>query len=114
MVECEPFGDLGRVRPQDQPGLRQAPPRELRARVLLASRRDVGVAEHAIGRYPVACHDVPDQGDDRLDLLLRVGRIYPSLRRVGVAGIDDLDPDRAGIEHRVPVPVAVAGVAGQA
>ena len=63
----------GRAR-QRQAALGQRVPREQLARILLARRRDVGMADDIAAADPVALLDVGDQRDQRGDLLIGEGR----------------------------------------
>ena len=73
--------------------LRQVPPGEQRAGVLLAGRRDVGMADHIAGGDGMAGDDAGGQRDQRLDLGGGKGAIAEF-----IAGIDQFDPDGARID----------------
>ena len=64
-------------------------------------------AEHAMRRHVAAEHDAAAQRDHGGDLAQREIRIAPI-----VAAIDDLDPDRAGIDVFLAGPGGDAGVPG--
>jgi hypothetical protein len=70
-----------------------ARPREQLARILLARRGDVGMADDIAAADAVALLDVGDQRDQRGDLLVGKRAIAEF-----VAGIDDLDPDAGRID----------------
>ena len=74
-------------------GIVQDAPGKLFAGILLARRRDVGMAEHARRRNRVAGEDAAAQRSHRRDLPL--GKI--AIAEL-MAGIGDLDTDRAGID----------------
>src|SRR6185295_5403750 len=82
--------DWRRLDPQSDAGGGEAIPRKFLPRILFARRRDVGMREHALAADWMARDDVAAQLDQRIDL--RAGKIPIA---VFVAGIDDLDPDRA-------------------
>ncbi len=82
-------------------------PRELFARILLARRRDVRMRQHAMRRHVAAEHDAAAQRDHRGGLAQRKIRITPVM-----AAIDDLDPDRTGIDVFLAGPGRHAGMPG--
>ena len=88
-------------------GIRQRVPREFFAGILLARRCDVGMREHAMREHLAAEHDAAAQRDHGGDLAKRKVRIAPVM-----AGIDDLDADRAGIDVFLAGPAGNAGVPG--
>ena len=92
---------------QRQPAAGQRVPREQFARILLARRGDVGMADDIAAADAVPLLDVGDQRDQRRDLLVGERAIAEF-----VAGIDDLDPDAGRIDVGDPAPVALAGVPG--
>ena len=80
-------------------------PRKGLARVALARRRDVGMGEYPLGRDRPARADVARERDRRLDLALGKGR-----RAAVMARIDDLDPDRGGVQVAFALPRRLARV----
>src|SRR4029079_8601851 len=96
-----------RLDPKPDAGPRKPLPIELLAGVALSARGNVGVGKHAVWRNGVAAQDVEAKGLDRLHL--RSGEI--GIVEV-VAGIMDLDADRAGIEVGLSRPAALPGMPG--
>src|SRR6185437_14498849 len=77
----------------------QSAPWKLLGGIPLACGRYVGMREHAIGADFLALHDVLAERDHRIDLPLRKIRIAEV-----VAGIADLDSDRARIDVALAFP----------
>ena len=90
-----------------QPPLCQRVPGEQLARIFLASRGDVGMADDVAAPYPVPLLDVGDQRDHRRHLLVGEGAVAEL-----VARIDDLDPDAGRIDVGHPAPTGLAGMPG--
>src|SRR5262249_49180083 len=82
-------------------------PRELLTGILLASGRDVGVAEHAVFGNVAADNDALAQRDHGRDLAQRIGG-----QPVIVGAIDDLNCDRTGVDVGFARPRRYAGVPG--
>src|SRR6185312_12694852 len=103
---CRRLGEIG---PGADAGFGETPPRKQFARVLLAVRRDVGMADHETRRNMPAGDDSARQFLDRGDL--PVGK-----RAVAefVAGIDDLDADGMGVDVAPPGPETFPGMPGAA
>ena len=80
-------------------------PREQLARILLARRSDVGMADDIAARDSVTVLDRPDQRNQRGDLLVGKRAIAEFVSR-----IDDLDPDAGRIDVGDAAPIALAGV----
>ena len=97
--EIAPVDD--RLRRDEMPDTRfmQARPGKQLARILLAQRRHVGMGQHVLRWNAPARADVAGQRDYRVDLRLGEGR-QPAI----MAGIGDLDADRAGIDIRGRLP----------
>ena len=98
-----------RLGPEAMAGLGELFPREQLARILLAARGHVGVTEDAgVGDRP-ALADIRHQFDHRAHL--NIGeRPVAEL----VAGVDDLDADRATVDVALALPERLAGVPGAA
>ena len=88
--------------PMADAALAERLPRKRLARVALARRGDVGMREYALGSDRPARADVARELDRRLDLALRKRR-----RAAVMAGIDDLDPDRGGVQVAFALPRAL-------
>ncbi|MNN30830.1 hypothetical protein D3C81_1444900 [compost metagenome] len=67
-----------------------------------------------VGRDALALDDVLEQQDQRVDLRIRVRRPDASIRRLAIAGIDQFDADRGGVQPGTPLPLAGAGMPGPA
>jgi hypothetical protein len=78
-------------------------PRKEQARIDLALRRDVAVADHARRRDAVARDDVLREPDQRIDLLRRV-RLPAAVLRIERPAVHVLDADRHRIEARSCLP----------
>ncbi|KST70504.1 hypothetical protein WS76_29235 [Burkholderia humptydooensis] len=108
--------DGDRVRPRaDAVLLVQRSPRKERAGIELAAGRDVGMPDDLLRRDRVTRDDVGRESADGRHLLVRERR--PSALhqrrvfvRIGKAGVDDLDADRARVEQALALPVADARV----
>ena len=92
------------IRPDTQPGIGQALPREQWPRVQLAQRGDVTVADDMAWFDVVAFDNVLEQRDQRLDLRLAVRVPDPAVRGVGKARVDDLDTNGRGVQPGAPLP----------
>ena len=92
---------------QRQPALGQRVPRKQLARILLARRRDVRMADDIAAADPVPLLDVGDQRNQRRDLLVGKRAIAEF-----VARIDDLDPDARRIDVGDAAPARLARVPG--
>ena len=106
--EVAPVRSLAVARcPDGAAARREAPPVELRPRVGLAARRQIGMRDHS-GR-----RDAPPR-EDAVEQFLERGHLRLGERRKPRerAGIGELDPDRARIHVRSPAPGAGAGVPG--
>src|SRR5262249_7999374 len=86
-------GDRRRLDPEPDPGIVQDLPGKFLARVLLARRRDVGMAKHAAGRNAMTGEDAAAERRPRRNLAARKLRIAMIVSRVG-----DLDADRARVD----------------
>ena len=106
-VGPERVDQVARRARQRQAALGQRPPREQLARVLLARRRDVGMADDIAAADPVTLLDVGEQRDQRRDLLVGKRAVAELM-----AGIDDLDPDARRIDVGDPAPARLARVPG--
>src|SRR4051794_33329118 len=97
----------GEIRPQADAGLGEALPGEELAGIGLALGRDIGVAEDALGRDRVA-------GQDGAAQRLEGGELRLGKRAIAVlvAGIDQLDADRAVIDVAGAGPEAAPGMPG--
>src|SRR5690606_18576600 len=79
--------------------LGKKPPGKPFAGVYLAARRDIRVRQDTLGRNRVARNHAAAELDDRRNLPLRKVPVSKL-----VARIDDLDPDRTGIDVRFAAP----------
>jgi len=84
-------GHTVRVRPDDQARIGQLAPWEQGARILLALRGDLVMAQDVFRRDVVAGLDIFQQRNQLIDLCLRKRIPEAAFRRVLVAGVDDLD-----------------------
>jgi hypothetical protein len=87
------IGKAQRLRPQADAGAGQPSPVEQLARIDLARRRHVRVTQHAMGRDGMSAEDLRGQRLERLHLRLGKRPIA-----AGMAGIDQLDADRARVD----------------
>ena len=92
-------GGQDRDRPDRSPAQRQAPPVELRSRIGLAPRRDIGMGDHAGGRNAPAPAQRVEQSLQRRHLSF--GKRWKPVERPGIA---QLDADRPRIHVRNPAP----------
>ena len=99
--------DRRRLAPMADAAARERVPGEFLAGIALALGCDVGMGENAFATNGAPRRDVAAQRDDGVDLPARKRR-----QRAVMAGIDDLDADRSGIEIALAAPEADAGVPG--
>ena len=99
------LGQRRRLYPMAHAGIVERSPRKFLARVLLARRRNVRMGKDAFGRNCVAGENAAAERRHRGDLPCGKIRIA-----VIVAGIGDLDADRAGIDVGFAGPGRRAGV----
>ena len=92
---------------QGKPALGQLPPRKQLARVLLARRSDVGMADDIAAADAMPVLDVGHQGNQRGDLLVGERPVAEL-----VAGIHDLNSDACRIDVGDATPARLAGVPG--
>src|ERR1700732_5076181 len=103
------WGDRRGLDPKSDAGGVQHPPGKFFAGILLAGRGDIRMPQHAPGRDAVAREDAAAKGGDGRDLPLGEIRIAAA-----VAGIGDLDPDRARIDVGLALPYGCSRMPGPA
>src|SRR5216684_2799058 len=89
--------DRSGLHPQADAGIGKRLPGKFFAGIALARGRNVGMGKHALGRNPVAGENAAAERRPRRDLPFRKGGIAMIM-----AGIGDLDADRARIDVALP------------
>ena len=93
--------------PEPDAGSSEPRPIEFLSRIALASRRDIGVGHHPLGPDGVAAQDVEAERLHASHL-----RLWEIAVAELVAGIMNLDADRAGVEVGFAGPQALPGMPG--
>src|SRR3954447_20024717 len=106
-VGPEGIDQVARRARQCQAPLGKRMPGKQLARILLARRSDVGMADHIAAADPVSLLDVGNERDQRGDLLVGEFTITELM-----AGIDDLDPDARRVDVRNAAPTRFSRVPG--